>query len=110
MAWRLVPLGHAILASVRRGAAGKAALFFRVVAALVVALLGPHDAAAQPASSAANLVSDPAPLRVEIKGRPYALEAMVLRRPGTDKLPVALITHGALPGDPWAVGIGSIKP
>ena len=41
-------------------------------------------------------------LPVIIGGRDYALDALIVRRPGTDKLPVALITHGANPGDPRA--------
>ncbi len=53
-------------------------------------------AMAQPAPAAvaqpdpASVTEDSARLPVTIGGRDYALDALVVRRPGSDKLPVAL--------------------
>jgi dienelactone hydrolase len=60
-----------------------------------------HPAVAQSAPDAA-VIEDFNRLSVVIDGRDYALDALIVRRPGTDKLPIALITHGANPGDPRA--------
>jgi pimeloyl-ACP methyl ester carboxylesterase len=52
---------------------------------------------------------DSTPLRVEIQGHEYALDSLVVRRPGTDKLPVALITHGNNPGNPRGAEIDWVQ-
>ena len=76
--------------------------------ALVLACLGIlRPAAAQ--SSPANVVKEPARLPVTINGREYALEALVVRRPGENKLPVALITHGSSPDGPHAANLGWVR-
>ena len=77
--------------------------------AAVLLLGGAIVAAAAPAADPAALVADASPLHVRIDRRPYDLEAFALRRPGTDKLPVALITHGALPGNPRGVTIDPLR-
>jgi len=62
---------------------------------------GLHQVAAQSAPDAA-VIENSDRLPVIIGSRDYALDALIVRRPGMDKLPVALITHGANPGDPRA--------
>lgn len=56
----------------------------------------PNPAAPDPAA----VIEDATPLPVEIAGHAYALDTLVVRRPGADRLPVVLITHGANPGNP----------
>lgn len=81
---------------------------YRILVAVLFIALGIassggfHPAAAQSAPDAA-VIEDSNRLPVAIGGRDYALDALIVRRSGTDKLPVALITHGANPGDPRAV-------
>ncbi len=48
----------------------------------------------------ASVIEEPTPLPVTINGKDYVLDALIVRGPGDDKLPVALITHGASPGSP----------
>jgi len=48
-------------------------------------------------------------LPVTINGKGYFLDALIVRRPGADKLPVALITHGASPGDARGARIGWLR-
>lgn len=67
----------------------------------------PPAVVAQP--SPANVTEEPARLPVTIGGRDYALDALVVRRPGDDKLPVALITHGSSLGDPRAATLGWLQ-
>lgn len=64
--------------------------------AAVVALVQP--AAAQTAGG--DVLEQRERLPVTVGGHAYALDTLVVRRPGTDKLPIALITHGANPGNP----------
>jgi dienelactone hydrolase len=71
--------------------------------ALAVALAlacwgGTNHASAQPTPG--SVIEEPARLPVTIGGKEYALDALVVRRPGSGRLPVALVTHGANPGDP----------
>jgi dienelactone hydrolase len=54
-------------------------------------------------SNPASVIEEPTRLPVTINGRDYALDALIVHAPGDDKRPVALITHGANPGDPRAV-------
>ncbi len=61
----------------------------------------PPDPPADPAA----VIEDAAPLQVDIHGHHYALDALVVRRPGTERLPVALITHGNVDGDPRSAGM-----
>ncbi len=64
-----------------------------------------HPIAAQTASPNAAVIENFDRLPVIIDGRNYALDALIVRRPGSGKLPVAIITHGANPGDPRAATI-----
>ena len=55
---------------------------------LVLALPGPIQAQG-------DLVEDPSPLRVVIRGKPVRLEALTVRRAdAAGRLPIALIAHG----------------
>ena len=65
---------------------------------LHLACSGRARGADEPAAPA-GIVEDAARLAVTINGKDYALDALVARLPGEGKLPVALITHGASPGD-----------
>lgn len=68
---------------------------------------GIRHAVAQP--SLASVVEQPTRLPVTIDGKDYALDVLVVRRPGDDKLPVALITHGSSPGDPRTVTLDRLQ-
>jgi len=57
-------------------------------------------AMAQTTMPTADVLEEALRLPVAIGGQDYALDVMIVRRVGTDKLPVALITHGAKPGNP----------
>ncbi len=72
-----------------------------VALALLLAGRGGARAADGPAPPV-EAVEDAARLAVTVGGRDYALDALVVRLPGDNKLPVALITHGASDGDPRA--------
>ena len=67
------------------------------------------------ADSQPNLPSDPGvaedvtPLQVVIRGHHYALDALIARKPGAERLPVALITHGNTDGDPRSAGMGWLR-
>jgi hypothetical protein len=41
-----------------------------------------------------RVIEDPTALHVTIGGKGYALDTLIVRRLGRDRLPVALITHG----------------
>ena len=82
---------------------------WRITAALVSVVLLVTQAAAQDAPNPPELVRDSNPLHVQIDGKDYALDSLILRRPGTDKLPVALIAHGASAGGPRMLQINSIS-
>jgi dienelactone hydrolase len=74
-----------------------------VFLALVLAVTGPAarcGAAADPPPSPPGVAEEPVRLAVTIRGKAYALEALVVRQSGAGKLPVALITHGGNPGAP----------
>ncbi len=81
-----------------------------ILSAVAVALLlacscsGTLRAADEP-SAPADAVEEPVRLPVTIGGKEYALDALVVRLPGEDKLPVAVITHGSSLGDPRAANI-----
>ena len=79
----------------------KAALCGAVLAATLVftCSAGAQRAAAQ-AVPLTNVAEEQTRLDVTISGKAYALDALVVRRSGDDRLPVALITHGANPGNP----------
>lgn len=78
------------------------------LAMLVVA--GNVIAAPQPdLPSGSAVVEDAAPLQVDIHGRHYGLEALVVRKPGAERLPVALITHGNTDGDPRSAGMDWLR-
>jgi len=82
-------------------------VFLRKVAAaaavLVASQLAPHRLHAQPA------VEQPIRLPVQIGGRTYALETLVVRQAGQDRRPVALITHGASFGTAGPVTLGWVR-
>lgn len=73
---------------------------------LVLGLAGPCLAADAPP---AGVVEEPVRLPVTIGGKPYALDALVVRRAGDEKLPVALITHGSAEGDPRAANLDWLR-
>ena len=77
---------------------------------LATCFLPGHRAAAQEAASDSEVIEDPAPLPVTIGGRDYALDTLVVRRKGDEKLPVALITHGSSPGDPREATMDWLRP
>ena len=56
-----------------------------------------------------GVVEDAAPLQVDIHGHHYALDALVVRKPGAERLPVALITHGNTDGDPRSAGMDWLR-
>jgi len=66
---------------------------------VLTSLAGAQRAAAQ-ALPPADVVEEPTRLDVTISGKAYALEALVVRRAGEGRLPIALVTHGANPGNP----------
>lgn len=68
---------------------------------LLLACAGGARGADEPAGPI-EVVEDAARLAVTIGSKEYAFDALVVRLPGEGKLPVALITHGASPGDPRA--------
>lgn len=68
-------------------------------ALIFTCLAGPQKAAAQ-AAPPADVAEEPTRLNVTINGKAYVLDALVVRLPGDDRLPVALVTHGANPGNP----------
>jgi hypothetical protein len=53
-----------------------------------------------------RVVEEPTALNVTIGGKGYALDTLIVRRLGGDNLPVALITHGANPGNPRGADLG----
>ena len=59
--------------------------------------------------SGSDVVEETVRLPVVISDRSYNLEALVVRRPGAEALPVALITHGSAPGNPRDVQIGYLR-
>lgn len=71
-----------------------------ILSAFAVALLlacscsGAVRAADEP-SDPADAIEEPVRLPVTINGKEYALDALVVRLPGENKLPVALVTHGS---------------
>jgi len=67
---------------------------------LVFTLATLKPATAQTTLPTADVLEEALRLPVAIGGQDYALDVMIVRRAGTDKLPVALITHGANPGNP----------
>lgn len=67
---------------------------------LVFTLAALMPAMAQTTLPTADVVEEALRLPVAIGGQDYALDAMIVRRAGTDKLPVALVTHGTNPGNP----------
>lgn len=69
-----------------------------ILPAVVLALLLACPGGARGADEPAEVVEDTAPLSVTINGKDYALDALVARLPGGNKLPVALITHGSSQG------------
>lgn len=71
-----------------------------LAAALTLGCLAYAQGAAAQATPPADVADEPTRLDVTISGKAYALEALVVRRPGEGRLPVALITHGANPGNP----------
>lgn len=85
-----------------------------MLAALLGAALGiacpgtVQPLAARPALDAA-VIEVPGRLPVTIGGQDYALDTLIVRRPGTDKPPVALITHGASPGNPHGAALERLR-
>ncbi len=75
------------------------------VLALLLACPGVARAADEPASP----VEDLAPLDVAIDGQDYALDSLIVRLPGENRLPVALIAHGAIQGDGEHADIGVLS-
>ncbi len=71
-----------------------------LAAALILTCLAGAQRAAAQAAPPADVVEEPTRLDVTISGEAYVLNALVVRRPGEGRLPVALITHGANPGNP----------
>ncbi len=72
----------------------------RVALSFVFTLAFLSAAMAQAAAPPADVVEEALRLPVTIGGHSLALDVLTVRRAGTDKLPVALITHGANPGNP----------
>ena len=79
-----------------------------VALALLPACGGGARGADEPAAPV-EVAEDAAPLPVTIDGKDYALDALAVRLPGENKLPVALITHGASPGKPRAATIDVLR-
>jgi dienelactone hydrolase len=78
--------------------------------ALCVALafwVGIHHASAQATSG--SVLEEPARLPVTIGDRNYALDVLVVHGPANNKFPVALLTHGANPGDPRAATLDWLR-
>src|ERR1700722_2025756 len=78
--------------------------------ALCVALafwVGIHHASAQATSG--SVIEEPARLPVKIGDRDYALDVLIVRGLTDNKLPVALLTHGANPGDPRAATLDWLR-
>ena len=75
----------------------------RVASSLVFTLAFLAAAMAQAVAPPAEVVEEALRLPVTIGGQSFALEVMTVRRAGTDKLPVALITYGSAPGNPREV-------
>lgn len=71
-----------------------------LVAALIFSCLAGVQRAAAQAAPPADVAEEPTRLDVMISGKAYVLDELVVRRPGEGRLPVALITHGANPGNP----------
>lgn len=69
------------------------------VTLILTSLAGAQRAAAQIAPST-EVAEEPTRLPVTIDGKAYVLDALVVRLPGEGRLPVALVTHGANPGNP----------
>ena len=72
----------------------------RVALSLVFTLAFLSAAMAQAAAPPADVVEDALRVPVIIGGLSLALDVLTVRQGGTDKLPVALITRGANPGNP----------
>ena len=81
----------------------------RLAAAVVWAVLMVTGAAAQEEGGPGRLSVETAPLHVEIKGKDYALDTLVMRRRGADMLPVALMTDGSSAGGPRLMQMDSIS-
>ena len=82
------------------------------VLATLAMLMAAGSVAAQPQPGPPAdraVVEDTTPLQVEIGGHRYALEALIVRQPGTERLPVALITHGSAEGDPRGAGLDWLR-
>lgn len=65
--------------------------------------------AADEPSDPADAIEEPVRLPVTINGKEYALDALVVRLPGENRLPVALITHGSSLGNPKGANLDWLR-
>ncbi len=81
-----------------------------VILALALAGASVPALGAEPPSPGADVVAEDATkLAVKIHSVDYGLETLIVRHPGDEKLPVALITHGATSADPRAVTLDWLR-
>lgn len=81
----------------------------RAAFAILLAWLAVAPPAGAQLAPPADVIEEPVRLDVTIGGKPYLLDALIVRRPDADALPVALITHGANPGDPRGATLDWIR-
>ena len=91
------------------GSKMKAILSAAAVALLLACSCSGAVRAADGPPAPADAVEEPVRLPVTIDGKDYALDTLVVRLPGDNKLPVALITHGSSDGDPRAATIDWLR-